>query len=108
MRDINEKDYQKKLNESKIETKHYTTYDSYDPDRTFHRGKPAREALYDLHTEILKKKQEKEDQEEFDIKQMASNLPKSKQSQNLRIQSFKTEFKNKLNDIADHRENNLD
>jgi len=68
LRSINEKEQQKKLNESKVETRQFTLYDSYDPDRTFHRGKPAREALYDLHTDILKKKQEKEIQYELELK----------------------------------------
>ena len=52
-----------------METRTFTLYDSYDPERSFHRGKPAREALYDLHTDILKKKQEREDQSLHDIMQ---------------------------------------
>ena len=31
---------------------------SYDPNRTYHRGKDAQTALYELHTDILKNKQE--------------------------------------------------
>ena len=100
LRDINQREAQKKLDESKVDTRTFTLYDSYDPDRSYHRGKPAREALYDLHTDILKQKQEREDQSLLDIKQQANNLPKSQKSQNLRIQSFKTEFKNKLNEVA--------
>jgi hypothetical protein len=31
---------------------------SFDPNRSYHRGKPAETALYELHTEILRHKQE--------------------------------------------------
>jgi hypothetical protein len=32
--------------------------DSYDPNRSYHRGKEAKTALYELHTDILRSKQE--------------------------------------------------
>jgi len=75
-------------------------YDSYDPERTFHRGKPAREALYDLHTDILKKKQEAEEQKQMELDQQASQLPKLKESEVLRLEAFKREFRGKVNELV--------
>ena len=66
LRDTAIREQNKKLNESKLSERKISLYDSYDPDRTFHRGKPAREALYDLHTDILRKKQDDEERQQIE------------------------------------------
>lgn len=98
LRDITVKEQAKQAEESRIENRKISLFDSYDPDRTFHRGKPAREALYDLHTDILRKKHDAEEQKRLEEEHLASQVPKLKESEFLRIEGFKKEFRTKLSE----------
>ena len=64
--------------------------------QTFHRGKDINEALYDIHSDALKKKQIMAEEQKI-IDQMKSNtIYGLKNSEQLRIEAFKKEFRTKL------------
>lgn len=69
------------------------------PDRQPHRGKEANVALYGLHADILRNKEQMRRDREY-ADEMVSNMQFSaKESTNMRIQGFKKEFAAKLDEI---------
>lgn len=57
LREKSLREYEKKV-ESQNQSRSFNRSTSFDPNRSYHRGKEAKTALYELHTDILKSKQD--------------------------------------------------
>lgn len=65
----------------------------------YHRGKPTRAALYDLHADILKHKDEVKKAQEYEDYLRANTRFRNKESDEHRIEGFRKEFYQNLLDI---------
>ena len=70
-----------------------------DPNRTFHRGKEVKTALYEMHTDILRNKQSKMEEKLIMETERMNSVSKLKESEQMRINAFKKEFRVKLQEI---------
>ena len=70
----------------------------------YHRGKPTRAALYDLHADILKHKDEVKKAQEYEDYLRANTRFRNKESDEHRIEGFRKEFYQNLLDIKNREQ----
>lgn len=73
--------------------------DEYSPDKSYRRGKPTRTALYDMHHEKIREKEQTKQQVLYEESMRNNTQFKNKESEELRINGFKKEFRQKLAEI---------
>ena len=77
--------------------------DEYSPDKSYRRGKPTRTALYDMHHEKIRDKEQTKQQILYEESIRNNTQFKNKESEELRINGFKKEFRQKLAEIQRRR-----
>ena len=71
---------------------------------SYHRGKPTRAALYDLHQDILKHKEQVKKAQEYEDYLKANTRFRNKESDEHRIEGFRKEFYQNLLEIKNREQ----